>query len=108
MILSLVWQDVDKAGFSVENDIAYNIVKKHQYEDVADLQDLEPRDQAYRQHVRRIVGKLRAVSYTHLDVYKRQTPPCFSVQYARSASEYVHIPPMPLSSVRCSLPAMAS
>ena len=61
MILSLVWQDVDKAGFSVENDIAYNIVKKHQYEDVADLQDLEPRDQAYRQHVRRIVGKLREV-----------------------------------------------
>ncbi|WP_449316258.1 DUF4143 domain-containing protein [Rubneribacter sp.] len=61
MILSLVWQDVDKAGFSVENDIAYKIVKKHQYRNVADLQDLEPQDRAYKQRVRELVSELRKV-----------------------------------------------
>ena len=61
MILSLVWQDVDKAGFSAESDIAYSIIKRHQYVNVADLQDLEPRDRTYKQRVRELVSKLREV-----------------------------------------------
>lgn len=74
MILSLIWQDVDKAGFSAESDLAYGIIKGHQYESVEDLLDLGPRDQAYKRHLRKIVSKLREVIENNLDAAADNRP----------------------------------